>query len=144
MKMNAEQELLNFVYQNSEMGAISIKKITSLTEDEPFLEQLRKERAEYLSINAAAKSALLNSGCDEKGLSAMEKLRTYLAIDIQSLTDKSTPHLAEMMVIGSTMGIIDAKKNLRKYKDAAGDARGLIDTLCDFETRNVDILKSFL
>lgn len=143
--MNAEQELLNFVYQNSEMGAVSIDRLSEYSKDERFLRAIRDQKREYLSVNAAARDALCRTGCDERGLSALSKVKTYLMIDLQSLSDHSTEHLAEMMVIGSTMGIIDAKKNLRRYEtEELGEAQKLMNTLCDLEERNVETMKSFL
>lgn len=143
--MNAQQELLNFVYQNSEMGAISIDRLTEYTKDEPFLNAIRDQKREYLSVNAAARDALCRTGCDEKGLGTLSKVKTYLMIDAQSMMDSSTEHLAEMMVIGSTMGIIDAKKNLRRYEgEELGEARNLMNTLCSLEEKNVETMKGFL
>ncbi|MBR6530243.1 MAG: hypothetical protein IKT43_02385 [Clostridia bacterium] len=143
--MDARQELLNFVYQNSEMGAISIDRLAEYTSDERFQKALRDQKREYLSINAAARDALCRTGCDEKGLGALSKVKTYLMIDMQSIMDRTTAHLAEMMVIGSTMGIIDAKKNLRRYEgEDLGEAQSLMNTLCDLEERNVETMKTFL
>ena len=143
--MDARQELLNFVYQNSEMGAISIDRLAEYTSDERFQKALRDQKREYLSINAAARDALYRTGCDEKGLGALSKVKTYLMIDMQSIMDRTTAHLAEMMVIGSTMGIIDAKKNLRRYEgEDLGEAQSLMNTLCDLEERNVETMKTFL
>ena len=141
--MNATQELLNYVYQNSEMGAISIDRLSDYSKDEKFLRSLRDQKREYLSVNAASRDALARTGCDEKGLGTLSKIKTYLMIDAQSITDSSTEHLAEMMVIGSTMGIIDAKKNLRRYEnEELGEAKQLMNTLCDLEERNeIVILK---
>ncbi|MFR2445390.1 MAG: hypothetical protein ACLS7Y_01565 [Thomasclavelia spiroformis] len=39
-------------------------------------------------------------------------------INMQTLTDKSTSHIAEMMMIGSTMGIINAIRNIADYNHA--------------------------
>lgn len=143
--MNAIQELLNFVYQNSEMGAISIDRLSEYANDEAFLAALRDQKREYLSVNAAARDALCRSGCDERGLGALSKIKTYLMIDLQSLSDRSTQRLAEMMVLGSTMGIIDAKKNLRRYQnEQLGEAQALMNTLCRLEERNVESMKRFL
>lgn len=143
--MNATQELLNYVYQNSEMGAISIDRLSDYSKDEKFLRSLRDQKREYLSVNAASRDALARTGCDEKGLGTLSKIKTYLMIDAQSITDSSTEHLAEMMVIGSTMGIIDAKKNLRRYEnEELGEAKQLMNTLCDLEERNVENMKRFL
>ena len=143
--MNAEKELLNFVYQNSEMGVISIEKIEKVTPDPVFSEELRREKSRYLAVNAAAKSALNRLGCDEKGLGALSKIRTYLMIGSETLTDKSTPHLAQMMFLGNNMGVADAKKNLRKYQEVqSGEAFDLMHALCDLEEENARKMKSFL
>ena len=143
--MDAQKELLNFVYQNSEMGAISVDHLSGWSKDGRFLSALKDQKREYLSVNAAARDALCRSGCDEKGLSGLSKISTYLMIDLESVRDRSTEHLAEMMVLGSTMGIIDAKKNLRRYKDEdVPEAKNLMNTLCDLEERNVESMKTFL
>ena len=42
-------------------------------------------------------------------------------INMQTLTDKSTSHIAEMMMIGSTMGIINAIRNIADYNHAKKD-----------------------
>ena len=88
---------------------------------------------------------LEKSGKDEKGLSAMEKIRTYLMINMQTITDKSASHIAEMVMIGSNMGIIDAIKNINKYKDkASSEVVALMQRLKEFEENNIERLKKFL
>lgn len=127
------------------MGAISIDRLAEYSRDDAFLNALRDQKREYLSINAAARDALCRAGCDEKGLGTLSKVKTYLMIDVQGLIDPTTQHLAEMMVVGSTMGIIDAKKNLRRYQgEDLGEAQDLMKKLCDLEERNVETMKGFL
>ena len=87
---------------------------------------------------------LERNGCDAKGLNALEKMGTYLMIDMQTLTDRSASHVAEMMMVGSNMGVINAIKNLKKYPNADGDTRGLMERLLKEEEDNVQQLKKFL
>lgn len=49
-----------------------------------------------------------------------------------------------MLIIGSNMGIIDAIKNLKKYKDAEPSIVKLMEKLLKFEEDNVQQLKQFL
>lgn len=142
--MDGNTELLNFVYQNSQMGVITIKQLLEIAEDADFRKQIQSQMEEYQKINSKAKEMLEENGCDEKGLGALEKVRTYLMIDVQTLMDKSTSHLAEMMLIGSTMGIVNSTRNLRKYKDAKKEILNLMDDLLKFEDGNFKQLRAFL
>jgi hypothetical protein len=142
--MNGNAELLNFIYQNSQMGVETIKQLLDTAEDEEFKKQLQSQFNEYNEIHDAARSMLNKNGYDEKGISAFEKIRTYLMINMQTLTDKSASHISEMMIIGSNMGVINAVKNIKKYKDAEPDVLGLMERLLRFEENNIQKLKEFL
>ena len=65
-------------------------------------------------------------------------------INMQTMTDKSPSHIAEMLIIGSNMGIINAVKKLKEYKDAEPDIIALMERLLRFEENNVQQLKAFL
>lgn len=142
--MNGNTELLNFVYQNAQMGTATINQLAEIVDESDFKNHLEAQLQGYRDMEHDAEKLLEANGCDEKGLSAFEKVRTYLMIDLQTLTDKSPAHVAEMMMIGSNMGVINAIKNLRKYEDAEKDIKGLMEQLQRFEERNIEQLKKFL
>ena len=142
--MNGNTELLNFIYQNSEMGVTTIKQLLDISANQEFNQLLRSQLNEYIEINKQTRALLNQNGCDEKGLSKLEKMRTYMTISLQTLTDKSPSHIAEMMIIGSNMGILDATKNLKHYTDADKDIKSLMNRLLKFEENNVQQLKEFL
>lgn len=142
--MNGNAEMLNFIYQNSQMGVRTIEQLLEIAEDEEFRKHLKAQYEEYEAIHNQAAELLNQHGFDEKGISALEKLRTYLMINMQTLTDKSSSHIAEMLIIGSNMGIIDAIKNLKRYQDVEPQIRDLMERLLKFEEDNVQQLKKFL
>lgn len=142
--MNGNAELLNFVYQNSQMGVDTIKQLIEIVEDEYYKHHLESQLNEYNEIHSAAQKALNENGYDEKGIGALDKIRTYLMINIQTLTDKTPSHISEMLIIGSNMGVINAVKNLKKYKDSEPGILGLMDRLLKFEESNIQQLKEFL
>ena len=142
--MNGNVELLNYIYQNSQMGTDTIQRLLDIAKDPNFKSQLQSQYNEYKEIHDAARNLLNASGYDEKGIGAFEKLRTYLMINMQTLTDKSTSHIAEMMIIGSNMGVIDAIKNIKRYKDAESGILALMERLKAFEENNITSLKGFL
>lgn len=142
--LNKNAELLNFIYQNAQMGEETINHLSDIIEDSSFKTHLRNQLKEYDEIREAARSMLNEHGYDEKGIGTFEKIRTYLMIDLQTLTDKSVSHIAEMLIIGSNMGIIQAVRNLKKYRDAEEKIVHLMQRLQTMEENNIQQLKNFL
>lgn len=142
---NHNAQLLNFIYQNSQMGVDTITQLLDISNDEAFKERLHAQLKEYRQIHDKAAQMLEENGFNEEGLSAFEKIRTYLMINFQTLSDDSTSHIAEMLMVGSNMGVIDALKNIHKYQETAEpDILDLMEHLKKFEENNVERFKSYL
>lgn len=142
--MNQNAELLNFIYQNSQMGIEALQKLVSITKDSEFNKCLQSQLNEYKLINSNAVKKLNENGYDEKGIGTLTKIQSYIMLNIQTMMDKSSSHIAEMLITGSTMGTIDAIKNIKKYKDAEPSILELMNDLKKFEENNIEQLKAFL
>ena len=142
--MNDNARLLNFVYQNAQMGVDSIRQLMGIVENKELKEHLKTQFQGYEEFQNTARQMLVENGFDEKEISAFSKISTYLMINMQLLTDKSATHIAEMMIQGSNMGVIDAIKNLNECEDAEQDIRNLMEKLQKFEEHNIEKLKEFL
>lgn len=143
--MNGNAEMLNYVYQNSQMGMESVNQIIEIVENREFKKCLTRQLSEYKDINMKAKKMLHENGYDEKGINEMEKLSAYLMINLKTMTNKSSSHIAEMMVKGSNMGIIDAQKKIHEYEEESEKSIvTLMKTLLKTEEQNVEELKKYL
>lgn len=142
--MNGNEELLNYIYQNSQMGIETIDQLTDIVKEPDFNEHLQAQLREYQSINHAAKELLHRRGGEEKGIGPIDKTMAYLMINVKTLTDKSACHISEMMIQGSTMGIIEATKNINRYTGAQDEIVDLAKRLLHMEENNVEQLKKFL
>lgn len=116
--MNGNAEFLNFIYQNSQMGVDTINQLIGIADNEDFKKLLLSQYNEYNEIHSVAKQKLNENGYDEKGIGTLDKVKTYIMINMQTLNDNSSSHIAEMLIIGSNMGVINAVKNLKKYREA--------------------------
>ncbi len=56
--MNQNAELLNFIYQNSQMGIEALEKLVSITMDREFNTCLQSQLNEYKLINEKSKEIL--------------------------------------------------------------------------------------
>lgn len=143
--MNANAELLNYVYQNSQMGVDTLQQIIGITDDNALKEYLEKQLEGYEKFHSEARKLLNQNGFDEKGLNTFEKIRTYLMVNMQTMTDTTSSHIAKMLIQGSSMGVIEAIKNIRQYEnDVEKNVRKLMEDLKDYEEKNIEKLKEFL
>ncbi len=142
--MDGNTELLNYIYQNSQMGIKTIEQLLDIVEDKEFTMHLQTQLEEYKKLNQAAIQMLQERGHEEKEIGNMEKISAYISINMKTLTDKTPSHISEMLIQGSTMGTIDASKNIKKYASADSSILKLAEKLLKTEEDNIEQLKKFL
>ena len=62
----------------------------------------------------------------------------------QLAMDDSRSRIAEMMIQGTTMGIVKTIRHIRDYEGDDPDARKLAQKLLDTQEKNVEQMKAFL
>lgn len=142
--MDGNTELLNYIYQNSQMGVRTIEQLLNIVEDKEFKEHLQVQEEEYKKLNQTAVELLNERGHEEKEIGNMAKISSYMSINMKTLTDKTPTHISDMLIQGSTMGIIDATKNIKKYAIADSNILKLAEKLLKTEQDNIEQLKKFL
>ena len=141
---NDNLSLLEAVVQNTEMGKNTLEQIVPMTDDVQFKAELLRERNIYRELNQEAHTAIEACGGTAQGQSAMAKLNTRMGIGMETLTDKSTRNLAEMLSEGSSQGVMDCIKSQKDYPDAAPGSKRLMQKVQDFEEDNRIRLERFL
>ncbi len=67
--------MLNFVFQNSQMGVNTIKQLLGIVENEDFKNHQESQFNEYKETHCAAQKVLNENGQDEKGISPLDKIK---------------------------------------------------------------------
>lgn len=142
--MNSDVEILNYIHQNSQMGQDTLKQIINIVDDKNFKSMLQEQFQEYKKIFDISVQKLNSLDKDSKGINPLEKISSYIMINLKTLTNKTPSHISEMLIQGSTMGIIDITKKLKEYKDADKDILNLGEKLLKTEQQNLEEAKKFL
>lgn len=143
--MNTNIEMLNYIYQNAQMGQDTITQLIKITEENnDFKELLEKQKNEYKDIFDQCDKYINKMNSEPKGIGKMAEFSTYFMINIKTITDKSPSHISEMLMQGSVMGIIEIRKNLKKYQEADQSILDLGKRLLKIEEHNLDECKKFL
>lgn len=144
--MNENVEMLNYIYKNAQMGQHSINHLLEIIENDSKLKNLLDNQfMEYKTIFDTAEKSLNELGHEGKGNSKIQKFETYMMIDIKTLTNKSSDHVAEMLIQGSTMGIIQITRRLKDYSGSIDkNVQKLAEKLLSIEQHNVEECRKFL
>lgn len=142
--MNSNIEFLNYIYQNAEMGKNTIGQLIGIVEDISFKQRLESQLKEYNEIFDLSNDKIELLKKEAKDIGAFSKLSTYLMINFNTLTNKTPSHIAEMIIQGSTMGIVDITKKLNEYSAADKEISGLAQRLLKLEQQNVEEMKKYL
>lgn len=142
--MDQNTEFLNYIYQNSKMGADASKHVMKAAASKEVRDHLQFFINDYEEINTKARDMLNHTGNEEKDIGTIQKIMSYAAIEVKTMTDNSPCHIAEMMMQGNTMGIIDITKNLKKYETADTKITALGKKLLKLEKDGFEYWKTYL
>ena len=139
------EEVLAEIYRNAELALQSINDIMPQVDDHETREELSRQHEEYEKFSSRACAIAKDLGIDLKEPNPFKKMMMWGSIKMNTLTDNSRSHIAEMMIQGTVMGITALKTSLSD-SEGYGDGeiiellRELITLEEDFEKR----LKEFL
>jgi hypothetical protein len=143
--LDANNELLTYIHQNAEMGRDTVRQLMGIAKDPEFQTLLRSQYREYNSVSNISEKKLRTRDKPAKDVGPMTKTAAYLSINLNTLADKSPSHISEMLIKGSTMGVIDMTKRIKEYSTAADpDVIDLADSLLRFEQHNIQECQRFL
>ena len=136
---------LNEISKGASMGKDAIHFVLDKVEDDKFKEVLNKQYQDYEDISLKIKNIYSKYNDDDKPheTSAMNKVMTWYGIEMKTLTDKSNSKIAELVLQGTNMGIIEGRKILNK-KEINDDVRDIISEYVTMQESVVEKLKQFL
>lgn len=136
---------LNAIYQNIRTAVQSIEDIIPKVEDDAFVSELSKQQDEYSCLakecEVFAKAEKIENLKDNNWI---EKAKLWASVNMSTITDNSNRKIAELMLIGTFMGIITCLKDRHDHKGVSKELDEIIDKLYNFERENIDRLFPYL
>ena len=110
----------------------NFKKVSEdlLEKYEDMIEKINKTYADY-------------SDKEPHETNAMNKAMTWYGIQMRTITDSSSSKLAELLLQGLNMGVIEGKK-LLNHNDADKNILDLVKEYVDLQEKYVEKIKEFL
>ncbi|MDD2377451.1 MAG: hypothetical protein PHD10_04330 [Bacilli bacterium] len=145
--MDENLELLEYVYQNAEMGVFTLTKLINILNDKEnkikkVVEEQLKGYEKYLK---ESKKLLKDSDCKAKSNDMMSKFQASMGISMETMKDNSDASIAHMLMQGITMGIVDITSKIDNYQEEADKKNiNLAKDYLKFQEEQQEILKPYL
>ena len=138
-------EYINAIYQNIRTAVQSIEDIFPKVKDSNLQKELANEEDKYIALEKEcelfAKAEKIEGIKDNNWF---EKARLWSSINMSTMTDKTTRHIAELMLLGTFMGFVTCIKDQADHKNVSKELDEILLNLKELERKNIDALIPFL
>ncbi len=144
--INKTGELAAAIYKNVTMGAEIIVTMMPKIKNDELKKDVTEQLASYEEYATKVKGLIEKAGEEPKEESMMSKFMAKMGVQMNTLTDSTTSHLAEMMIEGSTMNVNDLLRKIHEAEEHDGGSAemNLARDVVSFEERNIEKLKEYL
>lgn len=117
-KQEQNIKLFDDAYKNVGMGSYAIDCIIEKIKNSELKKLLKKQDEFYLNSKTKLDEFSILMSYIPKDINIMLKASSSLSINLKTLMNKETSHIAEMLIEGTTMGITTLIKEINQNKSA--------------------------
>lgn len=132
------------IQKNTEMAMKAIDTISDKVYDDQLAMQISRQSLKYSELHNEATKQLIAAKAEPYRGNYLEDIMLKSAIHYNTALNTSTSHIAEMMIKGSSNGIVEMEKILNHNENAGEKTVALAKQLIDFEEKNIARLKHYL
>ena len=142
--MDQPQYILNQVNQGIKMGMDSISNVSEKVQDSKLKDELLFQYDKYNEILNEVNDELTKFDDFPKEINPMQKAMSWMGVEMNTMIDKSNSKIAELMIQGTNMGIIEGVKLLNQNPDADEEVKNVLNKFIKFQENTIEQLKKYL
>jgi len=144
MEKKIEVDVLDELNKGACMGMDAIKFVLDKVEDKEFYDLLERQYNGYKKISNKICELYPEYSKDHPHeTNAMNKVMTWYGIEMKTMLDKSNSKIAELLLQGTNMGIIEGRK-LLNHKNTDKEVEKLVSEYVKNQEEAVEQLKQYL
>jgi len=135
---------INDAYKNSRIALQSISDLLPEVKDENIRTELKNQYEGYEKITSKIATFMAENGLDAKNINPLKKAMLWTSIKMKTMMNDSKNQIAEMMLKGTDMGVIELTAMLNEKENLQPEIADLIKELLKLEEEYQERLKKFL
>lgn len=143
---NSNLEILDEINKGATMGMDAIRYVSEKAEDKDLKNTLEIEYDKYKDISTRINEIYPNfSDKQPHETNAMNKMMTWYGVQMNTINDKSNSKLAELLLQGTNMGIIEGRRILNHNEaDMDLQVKSILKDFVTMQEDSVEKLKTYL
>lgn len=143
--MEDNRNTLNELSKGCTMGIDALKYVLDKVEDEIFHKLLEDQYNTYDDLHKKVEKLYEKySDSEPRETNALTKAMTWSSVEVKTLTDTSNSKIAEILLQGTNMGIIEGRKLLNNKDNLDKDVKKVLEEYINVQEKYVESLKSYL
>lgn len=141
-----ELEFYRHIYKSSDIGFDAVTRLMPKVEDKKLRHDMALHMDGYRYFARMAKEHIEEAGEKAMRENALKQLPARIGMAMSTVFDSSTAHIAELMINGSNMSLLDLNKKLNRLREQSGneEAVGVCQNMIDFEETNISRMKRYI
>lgn len=144
MNVLPETEFLQYVHKTADMGCQGIESVLPHLDEAEIKGVLLHQQSEYQHIRKEAAKLLQADDDAPENVGVMERMSAQTMSAMKLAMDDSQESVAEMMIQGTTMGVVKTIRHLRDLPKGDNRVRALGEKLLTTQENNIEQMKKFL
>lgn len=142
--MENEVNVMDELNKGASMGMDAVNYILEHAKDKGFIKVLNKLATDYQEILDSISNIYPEySNKEPHETNAISKLMTWTGIEMKTIVDDSTSHLAELVANGINMGIIEGRRILNQ-KELNSEVKPIAEKYVSMQENGLEDIKKFL
>ena len=135
---------INDAYKNAHIALQSISDLLPEVSDDQIKAELQEQYEGYEKVIGKISSFMAENDLSPKDINPIKKAFMWSSIKMKTLIDDSRNQIADMMIQGTSMGIIELTAMKNEGQNLDPQILELIEELLSLEEKYYEKLKTFL
>ena len=144
MENREDLKTLKELHKGAIMGMNSISYVEEKVGDKEFKNELSSQYNQYSDILTRIIDSYNQIGEVPENTKLKDKMQTWVGIQLNTMTDQSNSKLSEMLIQGTTMGIIEGCKLKNSNHNLNNNVETILNDFITMQENSVDKLKCYL
>ena len=142
--MKNSQQILSSVLKTAQMGQVGIRSVLDTRMRPGLRKALEQQLREYDQIETEAHALASQRGWELKDLDPALRMMSNMVTRMKLSVGGSESKIADMMIQGSTKGMIKGLRNMHQFPREDSRISALSQKLLDTENANIRQMQAFL
>ena len=144
MENNENLKVLKELHSGAEMGIKAISYVSEKVENDEFRRELSTQYNQYEDILNKVTDLYNEYGEVPSTTNIKNDVMTWMGIQMNTMNDKSNSKLSEMLIQGTTMGIIEGRRLLNHNPNVEQNIKQTLNEFVQLQENSITKLKEYL